>query len=148
MTLQGYGISISMFNLSWTQKEKFHIFKQSCTNLFIIRVVVKCRLPAKFTRGIWGDHWLDFGSWLYRMKRETNDSGVNHFLSFDWTYCRTEKNSIMWFPTTSRFGGSMISKAIQIKYRFGCLFHIFSFSSSLRQNFVFWGLVARQSRCC
>ena len=101
------------------------------------RLVVKHRLLAKFAGWIWGDHPLDFGSQSSRMKRKTNDSGVNYLLSWYRTYRRTEKNSIKRFPTTSCFRSSMISKAVQIKYRFDCLFPIFSFSSSLRQNFVF-----------
>ena len=52
-------------------------------------------------------------------------------------YRMNPRQSPAGFPTTSRFRSSMISKAIQIKYCFECLFPFFSFSSSLCQNFVF-----------
>ena len=50
---------------------------------------------------------------------------------------KLKKNSIKWFPTTSRFRSSMVSKAIKVKYCFKHLFPVFSFCFSLRHNFVF-----------
>lgn len=49
----------------------------------IFRVVIKYQLPEKFTNWVQGDHQLDFGWRLFHMKRGTNDSKVNHLLSFD-----------------------------------------------------------------
>ena len=103
------------------------------------RVVVKRHLPAKFSRWIRGDGRLEFGLQSSRMKRKTNYSGVNRFLSFDIEHIvrRIEKKSIKWFLTTSCFGSSMINKAIQVKHCFKRLFPVFSFCFSLHHNFVF-----------
>ena len=72
------------------------------------------------------------------MKRVTNDSGVNHLLSIGikHNFIVELKKFNKMIPTTSRFRSSMVSKAIQTKYRFERLFPVFLFSSSLRQNFV------------
>ena len=73
------------------------------------------------------------------MKRETNDSEVNHLLSFgiEHNFIVSLKTFNKTIPTTSRFRSSIVIKAIQIKYRFERFFPTFLFSSSLRQNFVF-----------
>ena len=118
-----------------------HVSSQFAYENFSCRVVVKHQLSAKFAVWIQGDRRLDFGWRSSHMKRKTNDSRVKHLLSFEFPrVVELKKNSIKWFPTTSRFGSSMINKTIQVKYRFGRLFPIFSFCFSRCRNFVFAGL--------
>ena len=62
-----------------------------------IRVFLKRRLQAKFASWVWGDRRLDFSWRSFRMKRETNDSEVNHLLSFDNELKRSEWN-YSWLP--------------------------------------------------
>ena len=104
-------------------------------------VVFKCQLQAKFPGWVWGNCQLNFGWWLFHMKRETNDSELNHLLSLFFmlycTYCRSGK---IWIKNIIsdylKFCSSMWSKPIQTKRCFEW-FTVFSFCFSFRHNFVF-----------
>ena len=83
-------------------------------------------------RPVWKGKWMIL-RWIIR-------------IIWYWTYRRTEKNSIKWFPTTSHFRSSMISNAIQIVSS-AC----FPFSHSvppLAKILFSRGLVAPKSRHC
>ena len=73
------------------------------------------------------------------MKRGTNDSKVNHLLSFDTKYIvelkRFQENN--YFPTISSVDSSMRSKPITTKYCFELMFPVFTFCFSLCHNVVF-----------
>ena len=78
-----HGIYRNFYKLYELSTESVIKSDHSTIKTGIFRVVIKCQLPAKFTNWVQGDHQLDFGWRLFHMKRGTNDSKVNHSLSFD-----------------------------------------------------------------